>query len=213
LTSLELRFVLSQLNAHPVAAQSSTRVDGLDDAVAASLLMAFRTSANVLARAWDPTRPAALATSARTHSGGRSIRAPPRPPTCPMLPSPSRRPRRSSSPGGHGLPPFAGQCVLRVKARGHRDLVTVIGLAAAISAGESITASGEWNNVIASTASSSRRGFSRPRRRVQLMDREISGLRHDPGHVEQESRSYLTTERGGTPNKLDAQRFVAPPIL
>ena len=37
-----------------------------------------------------------------------------------------------------------GFCVLRAKARGHRDLVTVIGHAAMISAGEWITASGEW---------------------------------------------------------------------
>jgi exodeoxyribonuclease V alpha subunit len=39
-----------------------------------------------------------------------------------------------------------GFCVLRAKARGHRDLVTVIGHAAIISAGEWITASGEWVN-------------------------------------------------------------------
>jgi exodeoxyribonuclease V alpha subunit len=39
-----------------------------------------------------------------------------------------------------------GFCVLRTKARGQRDLVTVIGQAAAISAGEWITASGEWVN-------------------------------------------------------------------
>jgi exodeoxyribonuclease V alpha subunit len=39
-----------------------------------------------------------------------------------------------------------GFCVLRVKARGHRELVTVVGHAAAISAGEWITASGEWVN-------------------------------------------------------------------
>jgi exodeoxyribonuclease V alpha subunit len=39
-----------------------------------------------------------------------------------------------------------GFCVLRAKARGHRDLVTVIGYAATISAGEWITASGEWVN-------------------------------------------------------------------
>ena len=38
-----------------------------------------------------------------------------------------------------------GFCVLRAKARGHRDLVTVVGHAAIISAGE-ITASGEWIN-------------------------------------------------------------------
>jgi exodeoxyribonuclease V alpha subunit len=39
-----------------------------------------------------------------------------------------------------------GFCVLRVKARGHRDLVTTVGHAATISAGEWITASGEWIN-------------------------------------------------------------------
>jgi exodeoxyribonuclease V alpha subunit len=41
---------------------------------------------------------------------------------------------------------FHGFCVLRAKARGHRDLVTVVGHAAIISAGEWITASGEWIN-------------------------------------------------------------------
>jgi exodeoxyribonuclease V alpha subunit len=39
-----------------------------------------------------------------------------------------------------------GFCVLRIKARGHRDLVTVVGHAASISAGEWITASGGWTN-------------------------------------------------------------------
>jgi exodeoxyribonuclease V alpha subunit len=39
-----------------------------------------------------------------------------------------------------------GFCVLRIRARGHRDLVTVVGQAAAISAGEWIKASGEWVN-------------------------------------------------------------------
>jgi ATP-dependent exoDNAse (exonuclease V) alpha subunit len=39
-----------------------------------------------------------------------------------------------------------GFCVLRIKARGHRELVTVIGHAAVISAGEWMTASGEWIN-------------------------------------------------------------------
>jgi exodeoxyribonuclease V alpha subunit len=39
-----------------------------------------------------------------------------------------------------------GFCVLRAKARGHRDLVTVVGHAATIAAGEWITASGEWVN-------------------------------------------------------------------
>src|SRR5437899_8934434 len=39
-----------------------------------------------------------------------------------------------------------GFCVLRVQARGHRDLVTVVGHAASIAAGEWITASGDWTN-------------------------------------------------------------------
>ena len=39
-----------------------------------------------------------------------------------------------------------GFCVIRVKARSHRDLVTVVGHAATISAGEWITASGDWVN-------------------------------------------------------------------
>ena len=40
----------------------------------------------------------------------------------------------------------SGFCVLRIKARGHRELVTVVGHAATVSAGEWITASGEWVN-------------------------------------------------------------------
>jgi exodeoxyribonuclease V alpha subunit len=36
-----------------------------------------------------------------------------------------------------------GFCVLRIKARGQRELVTVVGHAAVISAGEWVTASGE----------------------------------------------------------------------
>ena len=39
-----------------------------------------------------------------------------------------------------------GFCVLRAKARGHRDVVTVVGHSATIAAGEWITASGEWVN-------------------------------------------------------------------
>jgi len=40
----------------------------------------------------------------------------------------------------------SGFCVLRLKARGHRDLVTTMGHAAMISAGERVTASGDWIN-------------------------------------------------------------------
>lgn len=39
-----------------------------------------------------------------------------------------------------------GFCVLRIKARGHRELVTVVGHAAEISAGEWVTLSGSWVN-------------------------------------------------------------------
>src|SRR5512134_3089298 len=40
----------------------------------------------------------------------------------------------------------SGFCVLRVKARGQRDLVTIVGHAAAIGAGEFVQASGRWVN-------------------------------------------------------------------
>ena len=39
-----------------------------------------------------------------------------------------------------------GFCVLRVKARGQRDLVTMVGHAATIAEGEFIQASGTWVN-------------------------------------------------------------------
>ena len=39
-----------------------------------------------------------------------------------------------------------GFCVLRVKARGQRDLVTVVGHAAQVSAGEWVSATGVWVN-------------------------------------------------------------------
>ena len=42
--------------------------------------------------------------------------------------------------------PENGFCVLRIKTRGRRDLVTAVGHAAAISADEWVTASGEWAN-------------------------------------------------------------------
>src|SRR5919202_2452330 len=42
--------------------------------------------------------------------------------------------------------PENGFCVLRVKARGQRDLVTLVGAVAAITAGEFVQASGTWVN-------------------------------------------------------------------
>ncbi|GCE65888.1 ATP-dependent RecD-like DNA helicase [cyanobiont of Ornithocercus magnificus] len=40
----------------------------------------------------------------------------------------------------------SGFCVLRIKARGYRDLITVVGYAAEISSGEWVTVSGQWIN-------------------------------------------------------------------
>ncbi len=42
--------------------------------------------------------------------------------------------------------PETGFCVLRVKVRGHRELVTVLGPAAPVQPGEFIQASGRWDN-------------------------------------------------------------------
>jgi exodeoxyribonuclease V alpha subunit len=42
--------------------------------------------------------------------------------------------------------PETGFCVLRVKVRGHRELVTVTGSAASVQPGEFIQTSGRWNN-------------------------------------------------------------------
>ena len=60
-----------------------------------------------------------------------------------------------------------GFCVLRAKARGHRDVVTVVGHAAAIAAasGSPPRANG---STTAPTVSSSERGFSARRHRLRL---------------------------------------------
>jgi len=42
--------------------------------------------------------------------------------------------------------PETGFCVLRVKIRGNRDLVTLVGSAASIQPGEYVHASGRWDN-------------------------------------------------------------------
>ena len=42
--------------------------------------------------------------------------------------------------------PESGFCILRVKARGQRDLITVIGHAAMINTGEFVQARGAWVN-------------------------------------------------------------------
>jgi hypothetical protein len=55
-----------------------------------------------------------------------------------------------------------GFCVLRAKARGHRELVTVVGHAAIISAGEWITATRDWVN---DRTHGSKPGFCEPQLR------------------------------------------------
>src|SRR5262249_416384 len=91
-----------------------------------------------------------------------------------------------------------GFCVLRVKARGQRDLITVIRHPAMISAGEFVQASGAWVNdrtpwrpiprlVSQSDRADHSRGY-----------REISRLRHDPRHragVCEEARARVRRER------------------
>ena len=66
------------------------------------------------------------------------------------MPSPATQPDREVLAGIVERVTFhnaeTGFCVLRVKARGHRDLATIVGHAATISAGEWITASGDWVN-------------------------------------------------------------------
>ena len=84
-----------------------------------------------------------------------------------------------------------GFCVLRVKARGQRDLITVLGHAAMIAAGEFVQASGTWVNdrtawrPIQSLIPQGR-GADDDRR-----DRKVSRLRGDPRH-----RADLREEAG-----------------
>ena len=42
--------------------------------------------------------------------------------------------------------PDTGFCVLRIRSRGHRDLITLVGSAASIQPGEYVHASGRWDN-------------------------------------------------------------------
>ena len=69
---------------------------------------------------------------------------------CMTTPPPSVQPDREVLAGIVERVTFhnaeSGFCVLRVKARGHRELVTIVGHAAAIAAGEWVTAAGEWVN-------------------------------------------------------------------
>ena len=72
-----------------------------------------------------------------------------------------------------------GFCVVRVKARGHRELVTVVRHAAAVSAGEWITATGEWCRATLPTANFSGWGARKgshgsPRKRMGRSPKAIT---------------------------------------
>ena len=74
-----------------------------------------------------------------------------------------------------------GFCVLRAKARGHSDMVTVVGHAATIAAGEWITASGEWVNDRTHGQQFKAR-FMRTSAPTSIDGIEVSVFGHDPRH-------------------------------
>ncbi len=78
--------------------------------------------------------------------------------------------------------PDNGFCVLRVKARGQRDLVTVVGHAALIAAGEFVQAAGTWTNDRDARAAVP--GFVPEGEPADDAGgyRELPRLRHDPRH-------------------------------
>ena len=89
-------------------------------------------------RAWPKYQLGWLAVSGTRDDVTIQMKSQPQPTTQEVLAGPVERVTFHSDDSGF--------CVLRIKARGHRELVTVIGHAAVISAGEWITASGEWIN-------------------------------------------------------------------
>jgi exodeoxyribonuclease V alpha subunit len=74
-----------------------------------------------------------------------------------------------------------GFCVLRAKARGHREIVTVAGHSAIIAAGEWITASGEWINDPHPWPAVQSKISAHFTPRFRRRHRKISLVRHDPG--------------------------------
>ena len=75
-----------------------------------------------------------------------------------------------------------GFCVLRIKARGHRELITLVGHAAVISAGEWVTASGEWINDRTHGQQFKARFPAQVSSNIGRRYREIPWLRRDPRH-------------------------------
>src|SRR5207302_8839557 len=69
-----------------------------------------------------------------------------------------------------------GFCVVRIKARGRRELVTLVGHAAAISAGDWITASGNWGTTPLGSLARYRVMESDTRRDTRLVT--IHGMQH-----------------------------------
>ena len=75
-----------------------------------------------------------------------------------------------------------GFCVLRVKVRGQRDLVTVVGHAALISAGEFVSGSGAWVNDRTHGLQFKAHVPEGDRADHARGHREVPRLRHDPRH-------------------------------
>jgi ATP-dependent exoDNAse (exonuclease V) alpha subunit len=102
-----------------------------------------------------------------------------------------------------------GFCVLRVKARGQRDLITVLGHAAMISAGEFVQASGAWVNDRAHGVQF-RASFLKamPPTTTEVIERYLgSGMIRGIGPVY--ARKLLRGGRGGYGIKLPSPAIVA----
>ena len=87
-----------------------------------------------------------------------------------------------------------GFCVLRARARGHRDVVTVVGYAATISVGEWITASGEGVNDRTHGQQFKARFPAHIAADFGGRHRKVPVVRHDPWRgtsLRQEARSHL----------------------
>ena len=78
--------------------------------------------------------------------------------------------------------PETGFCVLRVKVRGHRDLVTVLGSAASIQPGEFIQASGRWGHSPRARPAVQDDLPEGPAAQLSRRHREIPWQRHDQRH-------------------------------
>ena len=78
--------------------------------------------------------------------------------------------------------PDTGFCVLRLKVAGRRDLETVVGHAASVSAGEEIRAVGEWLNDLVPRPAVPRHVHAHRAAEQPRGHRAVPGIRPHPGH-------------------------------